>query len=213
MPNPDLLCRALAAVDPSVSSLDSFQAISGMQSRSVARSVVEFLAGSGIGAISRNVVSFSGSDRMKAAMICLQHGCDIQQISDQISWKDFEQLASAALKSSGYRTRTNVRFVKPRMEIDVVGEHSSLALAVDCKHWKYTNTSSISEHSRKQATRARRLLEKESQITRAVPLILTLHAESVRFVDRIPVVPIVQFRSFLEDMQAYIPEIRVMTRT
>jgi hypothetical protein len=212
MPHPDLLCRAIAAVDPSVSSLDEFQAISGIQTRSVARSVVEFLAGSGIGVISRSIVSFSGTDRMRAAMLCIQHGCDIQRVSAQISWKDFERLASEALNSYGYRTRTNVRFVKPRMEIDVVAEHSSLALAIDCKHWKHTNASSISEYSRKQAARAHRLVEKESRITRAIPLILTLHAESVRFVDRIPVVPIAQFRSFLEEVQAYVAEIRVMTR-
>ena len=212
MPNPDLLCRALAAVDPSVSSVKEFQALSGMQSKSVARSVLQFLAGSGIGEISRNGLAFSAADRMKAAVLCLHHGCDIQRVSDQISWRDFELLASEALKTYGYQTQTNVRFVKPRMEIDVVGVQGSIALAVDCKHWSYTNSSSISACARKQAERTRRLFENRSKVTSAIPLVLTLRAESVKFVERIPVVPVAQLRSFLEDLQAYASQIQMITR-
>jgi hypothetical protein len=212
MPNPDLLCRALAAVDTSICSVEEFQALAGMQSRSVARSVLEFLAVSGIGEISRNDVAFSAADKMKAAMLCLHHGCDIQRVSAQISWKDFELLASEALKSYGYQTRTNVRFVKPRMEIDVVGIQGTVALAVDCKHWSHTNSSSISAYARKQAERARRLFENRSKVASAIPLVLTLRAESVKFVERIPVVPVAQLRSFLEDLHAYMPQIQMITR-
>jgi len=179
----------------------------------VARSVVEFFAAAGIGSHSGAGISFSQADRMKAAMTCMQRGCDVHELSNRISWKDFEQLASESLKSFGYQTRTNVRFVRPRMEIDVVGIMSQLALAVDCKHWQHTNRSSILESSKKQAARASRLVERKSSIRKVIPIILTLNSESVKFVDRIPIVPIVQFRSFLQDMHAYLPEIRVISHT
>jgi len=211
--SPELLSRALVAVDPSVTSLEEFQLSSGIKSRTVARSVVEFFAAAGIGSHSGAGISFSQADRMKAAMTCMQRGCDVHELSNRISWKDFEQLASESLKSFGYQTRTNVRFVRPRMEIDVVGIMSQLALAVDCKHWQHINRSSILESSKKQAARASRLVERKSSIRKVIPIILTLNSESVKFVDRIPIVPIVQFRSFLQDMHAYLPEIRVISHT
>lgn len=178
----------------------------------MARSVVDFFAAAGIGRHSGTGISFSHADRMKAAMTCMQRGSDVHELSERISWKDFEQLAFESLKSFGYQTRTNVRFVKPRMEIDVVGIMSQLALAVDCKHWRHTNRSSILESSRKQAARASRLIERKSNIRKVIPIILTLNSESVKFVDRIPIVPIVQFSSFLQDMHAYLPEIHVISR-
>jgi hypothetical protein len=149
---------------------------------------------------------------MKAALLCIEQGCDIRDVSAAISWKDFEQLASVALKSFGYQTKTNVRFVRPKMEIDVVGILFSLALAIDCKHWRHTNSSSISRFSRKQVARAARLADSEHHI-RVVPLILTLQAESVKFVDKVPVVPIAQFRSFLADVHGHLQEMVVIDRT
>jgi hypothetical protein len=195
-----------------VSSLEEFQIAAEIQSATVARSVVDFFVSAGVGRHSGFDISFSPGDRMKAAMICLERGCDLRELSGRISWKDFEQLASESLRSFGYKTKTNVRFIRPRMEIDVVGILSRLAIAVDCKHWRHTNRSSILESSRKQAARASRLVEGESRIRQVVPVILTLNSESVKFADGIPIVPIVQFRLFLQDLDAFLPEIRVISR-
>lgn len=199
-------------MDSSVSSLAEFQDAAGIKSRTVARNVVDFFISSGIGRHSGSGISFSPGDRLKAALICLERGCDVHDLSDRITWKDFEQLASESLRSFGYQTMTNVRFIRPRMEIDVVGILSQLAVAVDCKHWRHANRSSILESSKKQAARASRLVEEKSHIRQVVPVILTLNTESVKFVDGIPIVPIVQFRSFLQDLHGYLPEIQVIGR-
>lgn len=213
MPQPDLLSKAVAGIDVSILCVEDFQLASGIQSKSVALSTLEFLEGLGIGKLSGSSLSFAAADRLKAATLCLERGCDIGMISSHLSWKDFEQLASEALKSFGYQTKTNVRFVKPRMEIDVVGVMNSLALVIDCKHWTHTNRSMISEYSRRQAVRTDRFVNSDRRIRQGVPIILTLQAEAVKFVERIPVVPIVQFRSFLQEMQAYLPEIHVVHRS
>jgi hypothetical protein len=186
-----------------------FQADSGIASASVAKRVIEFLSLNGIGSRSGDKMSFSGADRLNAAMLALRMGCDVEQVSAHLSWKDFEQLASEALTSFGYRTRTNVRFTKPRMEIDVVGVSSGFAIAVDCKHWRRGNMSSISSYAKKQAARTERLARQE-KIVQAVPVILTLHAESVKFVGGIPVVPVSQFGSFVRDVEGFLPEIYVI---
>lgn len=204
----DLLVKALAAIEPETN-LQKFQVASGIASKSVAKSVIDFLASNDIGVISKSAIKFSGSDRLYATMLALQLGCDIEQASRHLSWRDFEKLASEVLASFGYRTQTNVRLIKPRMEIDVVGTSSGLAIAVDCKHWRRNNLSLIAAFSEKQVARVERLLKHDSRILQAVPVIMTLHAESVRFVEGVPVVPVHKFKSFVMDVRGFLPEMYV----
>ena len=208
---PALLFKVLAAIEAErIMTLDEFQAASGISSRSVAESMFDFLEVNNIGSISKSTIKFSGSDKLCAAVIALQKGYDIEQVSRYLSWKDFEKLASEMLRSFGYRTRTNVRLVKPRMEIDVVGTSSDgFAIAVDCKHWKRNTLSSISSFCQKQAARSERLLKCDRSISQVVPVVLTLHAESVTFVGKVPLVPIHRFRSFIMDVKGFLPEIYV----
>ena len=209
--HPDLLVRALAAIEPEKTiSLDSFQKACGITSRSVAKTVLDYLEDHNIGSVSKNLVKFSGADRISAAVLALQMRCDVEQVSRHLSWKDFEKLASELLASFGYSTRTNVWFVKPRMEIDVVGTGSDgFTIAVDCKHWKGSNLSSISKFSQKQAARAERLIKYDKTICQVVPVVLTLHAESLRFVGGVPLVPIHRFRAFIMEVKGFLPEIYV----
>jgi hypothetical protein len=209
----DLLVKVLAAIEPGkVMTLDSLQQTCAIPSKSVAKSVLDYLHVNNIGFVSKNTVKFSEIDRIHAAMLGVQMRADIEQISTYLSWSDFEKLASEVLRSFGYRTRTNVRFAKPRMEIDVVGTSSDgFTIAVDCKHWKRSNLSSISHFSQKQIVRAERLIKYEKTITQVVPVMLTLHKESVRFIDAVPLVPIHKFNSFIMDLKAFLPEMYVVS--
>ena len=209
----DLLVKVLAAIDPEkVILLDKFQQACGISSKSVAKTVLDYLEINNIGSVSNNMVRFSVSDRIHAAVLALQMRGDIEQVSTYLSWKDFEKLASEVLRSFGYRTRTNVRFAKPRMEIDVVGTSSDgFTIAVDCKHWKRNNLSSISNFSQKQTVRAYRLINHEETVSQVVPVMLTLHADSVRFINAVPLVPIHKFRSFIMDVKGFLPEMYVAT--
>ena len=207
----DLLVKVLGAIESEkVMTLDSFQQACAISSKSLAKSVLDYLEVNNIGSASKNTVKFSGSDRIHAAMLALQMRGDIEQISTYLSWKDFEKLASEVLRSFGYRTQTNVRFAKPRMEIDIVGTSpDGFTIAVDCKHWKRSNLSSISNFSQKQAERAERLIKHENTISQVVPVMLTLHAESVTFINAVPLVPIYKFRSFIIDVKGFLPEMYV----
>src|SRR6476619_6870868 len=147
-------------------SVEEFHAASGIASRSVARDVLDFVLAQDIGIFRKGQIEFSGRDRLELAAIALQAGCDMEQVSQHLSWKDFEGLASGVLSSIGYSTRTNVRFTKPRMEIDVVGVDVGFALSVDCKHWKRGNLSSISQFCAKQVARTQELLKRDRSISR-----------------------------------------------
>jgi hypothetical protein len=205
----ELLARSLAAIQAHTT-LDRFQTLSGIASRSVAIRVLDFLQSNGIGSISKKEITFASTDRLRVAALALQMGSDVEQLSKYLSWKDFEKLASQVLISLGYQTKTNFIFKKPRMEIDVIGVNSGFAIVVDCKHWRRSNLSSISNYSYKQVRRTERLIEQDERILQAIPAILTLHSESVRFVNGVPVVPIFQFRAFVLDVKGFLSEICVI---
>ncbi len=207
----DLLVKVLAAIEPEkVIPVDKFQQACAISSKSVAKTVLHYLEVNNIGSVSNNMIRFSGSARIDAVVLALQLRGDIEQVSTYLSWKDFEKLASEVLRSFGYRTRTNVRFAKPRMEIDVVGTGSDgFTIAVDCKHWKRNSLSSISNFSQKQVARAEQLIKHDDALSRVVPVILTLHADSVRFINAVPLVPIHKFRSFIMDVKGNLPEMYV----
>src|SRR5688500_18416595 len=99
----DLLSKLIAALEPERGmTYDSFQEGCGISSRSVAKSVLDYLEVNNIGSVSKNMVKFSGSDRIRAGVLALQMRRDIEQVSTYLSWKDFEKLASEVLRSFGY---------------------------------------------------------------------------------------------------------------
>jgi hypothetical protein len=209
----NLLIKLITAIEPEkVMTLPDFQQACGITSNSVAESALSYLQANNIGYVSKNGIKFSVSHKISTALLALRIGGDIEQVSTCLSWKDFEKLASELLIFFGYRTRTNVRLSKPRMEVDVVGTAlDGFTLAVDCKHWKRNNLSSISFFCEKQAARAKRLMEGDKSISQVVPVVLTLHPDSVRFIHGVPLVPILKFRSFLIDVKGFLPKMYVVS--
>ena len=203
----DLVARAISAMSASTT-LEQFCEQAGIASRTVGRNLAEALLSRGIGSGSASTMSFSSKDRLAAAALALESGCDPEDVSARLSWKDFEQLAAGVLASLGYSTKTNVRFTKPRMELDVVGISAGLAIAVDCKHWGRNN--SLAQFCEKQSKRVDELVRRDPKIREGVPAILTLHTSRVRFVAGVPVVPVAQFRSFAMDVQGFMDNIKVV---
>jgi hypothetical protein len=206
----NLLLKVLAGIQPEkVMTIAAFQQACGISSSTVAGSVLDYLVSNDIGSFpNNNTIKFSPSDKMLTAILAIQRGADIEQVSSYLSWREFEKLASELLKSFGYSTRTNLSFGKPRIEIDVIGTSSDgFTIAVDCKHWKRNNLSSITNFCQKQAARALRLIEYDKNVSQVLPVVVTLHAEAIRFVDTVPLVPIHRFRSFLMDVRDYTPRL------
>ncbi|HZW55598.1 MAG TPA: restriction endonuclease [Nitrososphaerales archaeon] len=123
---------------------------------------------------------------------------DPEMISSRLDWKEFEGLASRALESLGFRTRRNERFVKPRMEIDLLADRDGTAFAIDCKHWKRTvGRSTMLRISQKQISRSKRVIE-ELDFQRVVPTILTWHDEMLHILESgVPIVPIHKLSDFI----------------
>jgi hypothetical protein len=211
------LARALPAIIPQEITLEEFQAKSGIGSRTIAKDVLNYMVNYGIGSPTfRCHYVFTKADRMRLSLLALQKGCDIENISRSLSWKDFEALTSEILVLNGYSTKTNVYFSKPRrMQIDVIGANNNLAIVADCKHWKRYSISSISSYAEQQIRRTRILCWARNRIrysiSHAIPIILTLYSMDVKLIDGVPIVPISKFKSFIEDVSLYLSDIRVIS--
>jgi Holliday junction resolvase-like predicted endonuclease len=181
-------------------------------SKSVAGDVLHYLHLRGVGSISNGIITFFPSDRLNTALMALQDGCDIQRVSIALTWRDFEALTVEVLKRFGYNTHVNVPFKKPRCEIDVIGIDSRHAIVIDCKQWKRSDISSISKYAKKQLRRTQHLLQsKTTAIRSAMPVLLTLHSEGVKFVNKVPVIPINVLAAFLREFDWNCQEIHIVS--
>ena len=100
---------------------------------------------------------------------------------------------------------------KPTMEIDVVGTHLGTAVLIDCKHWKRMSNSALEKIVLKQISRVKHYVATANEIM-AVPVIVTLYEEDTQFVNRVPVVPIIQFSSFIDEFYGNLENIRTVEK-
>ncbi len=209
-----LLVKAMYAMMP-VITLDEFQEKSCIASQRVSKQTLQYMLANGIGHESRNIYTFSDSDRIKLAILGIKNGVDIESISKILNWRDFEAFASEILGLSGYDTERNVRFNKPRrVEIDVVATNKSAkrAVLIDCKHWHRNDLKSISKYAVKQIQRASILMSNRKEVTSSIPLILTLYPVIPKIVEEIPIVSIRDFGSFLDVMPLYLDKIKIISK-
>ena len=192
-----LIIRGIRAIIPDGISEFDFSVASEMDEFS-AKELLQIFIKNGIGVLDENIVKFQNSDKISASVFAIQNGATIEDVSEFLSWQDFEGLVSHVLDENGFRVQKNLILTKPRMEIDVVGIKLGIAILIDCKHWKRITQSALSSIVDKQIERVKSYLKK-TESTYAIPVIVTLHQEKVNFVNSVPIVPIMQLSSFLDE--------------
>ena len=162
-----------------------------------------------IGTKQDNSYYFEDGDKLKIVVALLEHGFPIDEIAIAIDWKDFEGLTAEILASKDFAVIKNMILTKPRMEIDVVGIRLGVAILIDCKHWKRYNTSSLTTVVKKQIERTKHYVEK-TQGAIAVPVIVTLYQDKINFIERVPIVPIFQFSSFIDEFYGNLDQMKTI---
>ena len=135
----------------------------------------------------------------------------IEEASRDVDWKDFEGLVAEILESKNFEVTRNFRMKKPTMEIDVVGIHLGTAVLIDCKHWKRMTQSALNDIVSKQIERVKSYVEKTESIS-AIPVIVTLHQEKVDFVKQVPIVPIMELSSFLDEFYGNLDKVKTIEK-
>ncbi len=174
-----------------------------------AKEILNILVANKIGSFDGDVVTFNSGDKLRVSLFAISQGVPIEEVSIHLDWKNFEGLTAEILQSKNFSIIKNLVLTKPRMEIDVVGINHGVSLLIDCKHWKKLSTSSLNDIVRKQVERAKHYVSKTKGAI-AVPAIVTLYQEEIRFIDKVPIIPILQFSSFVDEFYGNLEEVKTI---
>ena len=177
--------------------------------QATAKKILQELIENGIGVKEGNSFNFDSNDRLKSALLVLEMGAEIDEVSAQLNWKDFEGLVAEILESKAFGTIRNLILKKPKMEIDVVGIKMGMAMLIDCKHWKRTSTSALERAVDKQIERTKRYISQTKEVI-AIPIVVTLFQEKVDFIKNVPIVPIQKFSSFVDEFYGNLDKIKTI---
>jgi hypothetical protein len=199
--------RGINGIIPGGLSIKDFSVVTKIDEETTKVLLDNFLQ-NGIGTYEDQQIFFDENDRLKTCLLAIQMGAPIDEVSRSLGWKDFESLAAEILDASEFETTRNLVLTKPRMQIDVVGLKSDVAILIDCKHWKRSSQSALENAVKKQIERTKRFLKTEN-VKAAIPAIVTLHQE-VRFIDKVPIIPIFQLSSFCEEFYGNLDDLNTL---
>ena len=174
-----------------------------------AKEILNVLVANKIGSFEGEIINFTQSDKLMAALFAIKQGVPIEEVSTFLNWRDFEGIVAEILQSKDFSIIRNLVLKKPRMEIDVIGVNHGIALLIDCKHWKRLSQSALREIVRKQIERVKHYVEKTKDV-KAVPAIVTLYQEELSFIDKVPIIPILQFSSFVDEFYGNLDELKTI---
>ena len=204
------MITGLKGIIPGGVSAKDFSAVTKIN-ETESKSILDEFIKNKIGTKQDNFYYFEEGDKLKIAISLLEKGLPIDEISIALDWKDFEGLTAEILSSKNFAVMKNMILTKPRMEIDVVGIRLGVAILIDCKHWKRYSMSSLSSVVKKQIERTRQYVAKTEGAI-AVPVIVTLYQDKVDFIENVPIVPIFQFSSFVDEFYGNIDQMKTIEK-
>ncbi len=126
---------------------------------------------------------------------------DLQRVSKEVVWQNFERLAAFIFEENGFQVETGKVKTKnkKRRQFDVIAKKGNKTFLVECKKWAGNRyrLSSLRTAVRQHKER----LEFYKSITgeNAIPIIVTLIEEEILFCDGVPIVPISKLNSFINE--------------
>jgi len=200
------LVKGIPGIIPGGMSVKDFS-MATQTSEDMSIQILDNLMQNGIGRYDDSQVQFEDSDKLKTSILAISMGAPIDEISRMLEWQDFESLAAEILEKRDFDTTKNVIMKSPRIQIDVVGIKSDIAILIDCKHWSNMNQSALHEAVKKQVIRTKQFVSKH-KVKGAIPAIVTLYQHSVQFIDKVPIIPIHQLDSFCDEFYGNLEEIQ-----
>ncbi len=181
-------------------------------------------------------VDLRGVDRMSLAITAVEMGVDVEVVSRNLDWRDFERFIEQSLNIEDFKIVSSLYFTMgKRYQIDLIGVRKPLMLLIDCKHWRYGYTRSrMIKTVEDQIGRTEALstyLEKRSTLKGLtlkpgryylLPVIASLTDPPMKILNGVPIVSVVKFKDFIRriplipviESLKYKPiEIKVIQRT
>jgi len=202
------MLNTLPGIIPGGISVQDFSAITKTDVAE-SKKILETFLKKGIGSKQEGKYYFEDGDKLKTAIMLIKNGLSLDEVVIALNWKDFEGLTAEILEAKNFAIIKNLILTKPRREIDVVGIRLGIAMLIDCKHWKRYSTSALSETVKNQIERAKHYVSKTPGAI-AVPVIVTLFQDRIDFIDRVPIVPIFQFSSFVDEFYGNLQQMKTI---
>jgi Holliday junction resolvase-like predicted endonuclease len=150
--------------------------------------------------IRKNKIENSAYNKLSIALIAINKGINVVDISSKLNWHDFELFTSELLKYHGYTVYTNFRLKNPKREIDIIGIKSQKAILIDCKHWKKKSITGLKQIVEKQKNRSKLFIQKSNlKVQNVFPIVLTFLPNGNSFINGVPIISINKLNSFLLD--------------
>jgi hypothetical protein len=202
--NIQILVKGIRGIIPGGVSVKDFSVVTET-SEETARQILDNFMQNGIGVFQDDQIHFQDNDKLKTSLLALRMGAPIEEISQILDWKDFEALVSEILELREFDVTRNLTLTKPRMQIDVIGIKAGVAILIDCKHWKRLSYSALETAVNKQIERTKHYVIKE-KVRAALPAIVTLYQEKIKFINKVPIIPIFQLDSFCDEFYGNLEE-------
>lgn len=142
----------------------------------------------------------------------------IEEIIEEIDWREFEELVSEIFQKHDFKTYHNFRFkTKRRYEIDIIAVRNDIILLIDCKQWskgRYKK-SALKQAVKTQVQRTREFEKflKNNLIARKklriksekfIPLIITWLEENLIEHKNTFIIPVWKLNLFLLNLSSYV---------
>lgn len=127
---------------------------------------------------------------------------DLKDVSRDAIWQNFENLVAFIFEENGYRIKVNTvkSFNKKRRQYDVIAKKSSQVFLVECKKWSGNRYRLSALKAAAKRHRERANFYNDMTKENAIPVIVTLIEEDIKFHEGIPIIPIFKLNSFIGEI-------------
>ena len=126
--NPKLVVRGINGVIEGGVNVTDFSVICELD-EITGKELLYTLVQNGIGVLNDDYVDFDiPNDRLQTALFAINLGATIEDVSEYLTWRDFEAITGIILEENDFDVTKNLILTKPRMEIDVIGKKNEYCI-------------------------------------------------------------------------------------
>jgi protease II len=131
---------------------------------------------------------------------------DLAVVSEAVVWQHFEQLAAFIFEKNGFRVKVNTvkTHQKTKRQYDVIAWKGSQTFLVECKKWAGNRYRLSALKKAVEQHKERTLFYAAVTNEDAIPLLVTLIEEDIRFYEGVPIVPVQKLNGFVSELDGYV---------
>jgi hypothetical protein len=131
---------------------------------------------------------------------------DLAVVSEAVVWQHFEQLAAFIFEQNNFRVKVNTvkTCQKTKRQYDVIAWKGNQTFLVECKKWAGNRYRLSALKKAVEQHKERTLFYAAVTNEDAIPLLVTLIEEDIRFYEGVPIVPVQKLNGFVSELDGYV---------